>query len=144
MEKKKDCEETPFDFPDSYCLFRPLFWKERGPYAGLHSAATRRISPSRTEMRRRPVPQNESLHTAWSAAKEKRSHSGLPGEPSAGGRGEKERSPGGLQRDGSGRARFSAPIVIGRSLDTGSVGSPNRETEAMLEGRMRSRCPFFA
>ena len=41
----------------------------------------------------------------------------------------------GVQPPGRRRARSSAPIVIGRDhLDAGSVASPNRETEAMLDG----------
>jgi urocanate hydratase len=39
-----------------------------------------------------------------------------------------------LQRDGA-QGRLKAPIVIGRDhLDSGSVASPNRETEAMMDG----------
>jgi urocanate hydratase len=79
-------------------------------------------------------PKNEGLHRWLKMAQEKIAFQGLPARICWLGQGERERA--GLAfnqavRDGV----LKSPIVIGRDhLDTGSVASPNRETEAMLDG----------
>ncbi|HZE85542.1 MAG TPA: urocanate hydratase, partial [Puia sp.] len=79
-------------------------------------------------------PQNESLQRWLRLAKEKIAFQGLPARICWLGQGEREIA--GLAFNELVRTgKVAAPIVIGRDhLDTGSVASPNRETEAMLDG----------
>ena len=80
------------------------------------------------------VPENKSLHRWLKLAKEKIAFQGLPARICWLGQGEREKA--GLAFNELVRTgKVNAPIVIGRDhLDTGSVASPNRETEAMLDG----------
>ncbi|MEP6513397.1 MAG: urocanate hydratase, partial [Parafilimonas sp.] len=79
-------------------------------------------------------PQNKSLQRWLKLAKEKIAFQGLPARICWLGQGEREKAGvafNELVRTG----KVKAPIVIGRDhLDTGSVASPNRETESMLDG----------
>jgi urocanate hydratase len=79
-------------------------------------------------------PQNVSLQRWLKLAREKIAFQGLPARICWLGQGEREKAGKAfneLVRNGE----VKAPIVIGRDhLDTGSVASPNRETEAMLDG----------
>ena len=79
-------------------------------------------------------PHNEGLLRWLKMAKEKIAFQGLPARICWLGQGEREKA--GLAFNELVRtAKVKAPIVIGRDhLDTGSVASPNRETEAMLDG----------
>ncbi|MGZ2857844.1 urocanate hydratase, partial [Pseudomonas aeruginosa] len=78
-------------------------------------------------------PENKSMQRWMKMAKEKISFQGLPARICWLGQGERERAGlafNQLVKEG----KLKAPIVIGRDhLDTGSVASPNRETEAMLD-----------
>ena len=79
-------------------------------------------------------PENEALARWISQARERIHFQGLPARICWLGQGEREKAGlafNRLVREG----RVKAPIVIGRDhLDTGSVASPNRETEAMKDG----------
>ena len=79
-------------------------------------------------------PDNAGLQRWLRLAKEKIAFQGLPARICWLGQGEREKAGlafNELVREG----KVKAPIVIGRDhLDTGSVASPNRETEAMLDG----------
>jgi urocanate hydratase len=79
-------------------------------------------------------PDNRGLQRWLRLAKAKIAFQGLPARICWLGQGEREKAGlafNALVREG----KVSAPIVIGRDhLDTGSVASPNRETEAMLDG----------
>jgi urocanate hydratase len=79
-------------------------------------------------------PKNASLQRWLKLAKEKIAFQGVPARICWLGQGEREKA--GLAFNELVRTgRVKAPIVIGRDhLDTGSVASPNRETEAMLDG----------
>ena len=79
-------------------------------------------------------PQNQSLQRWLRLAKEKIAFQGLPARICWLGQGEREKA--GLAFNELVRTgKVKAPIVIGRDhLDTGSVASPNRETEAMMDG----------
>lgn len=79
-------------------------------------------------------PENESLMRWMDMAQERIAFQGLPSRICWLGQGEREKAGlafNKLVKEG----KVKAPIVIGRDhLDTGSVASPNRETEAMLDG----------
>jgi urocanate hydratase len=79
-------------------------------------------------------PENKGLIRWMKMAKEKIAFQGLPARICWLGQGEREKA--GLAFNELVRTgKVKAPIVIGRDhLDTGSVASPNRETEAMLDG----------
>ena len=79
-------------------------------------------------------PENKSLQRWIKLAKEKIAFQGLPARICWLGQGEREKA--GLAFNELVRTgKVKAPIVIGRDhLDTGSVASPNSETETMLDG----------
>ena len=79
-------------------------------------------------------PEDEGLHRWITMAREKVAFQGLPARICWLGQGERARA--GLAFNAAvADGRISAPIVIGRDhLDTGSVASPRRETEGMLDG----------
>jgi len=79
-------------------------------------------------------PENKSLQRWLKLAKEKIAFQGLPARICWLGQGEREKA--GLAFNELVKTgKVKAPIVIGRDhLDTGSVASPNRETESMLDG----------
>ncbi len=79
-------------------------------------------------------PENQHLHRWLSAAKKHVHFQGLPARICWLGLGERDRA-GILFNNMVKSKEISAPIVIGRDhLDSGSVASPNRETEGMLDG----------
>ena len=128
-------ETHAFDIPGFVPEFiRPLFCEGKGPFrwAALSGdpadiAATDRLA---LEM----FSGNEALCRWIRLAGERVAYQGLPARIFWLGLGERERF--GLAiNDLVRRGVVSAPIVIGRDhLDTGSVASPNRETEAMRDG----------
>jgi urocanate hydratase len=79
-------------------------------------------------------PENQGLHRWIKMAQERIAFQGLPARICWIGQGDREKA--GLAFNELVRTgKVKAPIVIGRDhLDTGSVASPNRETEAMLDG----------
>ena len=79
-------------------------------------------------------PDNDRLHKWMRGARDKISFQGLPARICWLGYGERDKA--GLRfNDLVASGKISAPIVIGRDhLDCGSVASPYRETEAMLDG----------
>jgi urocanate hydratase len=79
-------------------------------------------------------PENHGLHRWIKMAQERIAFQGLPARICWIGQGDREKA--GLAfNDLVKNGKVKAPIVIGRDhLDTGSVASPNRETEAMLDG----------
>ena len=79
-------------------------------------------------------PENESMHRWIKMAQERIAFQGLPARICWIGQGDREKA--GLAFNELVRTgKVKSPIVIGRDhLDTGSVASPNRETEAMLDG----------
>jgi len=127
--------KNAFDFPGFVPAYiRPLFCEGKGPFrwAAL-SGDPDDIAVTDTVIGQL-FPQNKSLHRWLKLAKEKIAFQGLPARICWLGQGEREKA--GLAFNELVKTgKLKAPIVIGRDhLDTGSVASPNRETEAMLDG----------
>jgi urocanate hydratase len=113
---------------------RPLFCEGKGPFRWVALSG----DPEDIYKTDRAVmalfPQDEHLHRWLKMAGEKVAFQGLPARICWLGYGERAQA-GLLFNDMVARGEVSAPIVIGRDhLDSGSVASPNRETEAMKDG----------
>ncbi len=124
-----------FRFPGFVPAFiRPLFCEGKGPFRWVALSGDPEDIRVTDEALLNLFPENASLHRWIKMAQEKIAFQGLPARICWLGQGEREKA--GLEfnrlvREG----KVKAPIVIGRDhLDTGSVASPNRETEAMLDG----------
>ena len=127
--------ERAFAFPGFVPAFiRPLFCRGSGPFrfAAL-SGDPADIDRCDLELLRL-FPENESLARWLKLARERVAYQGLPARICWLGYGERAKA--GLAFNELVRsAQVAAPIVIGRDhLDTGSVASPYRETEAMKDG----------
>lgn len=126
---------TAFNFPGFVPAYiRPLFCRGAGPFRWAALSGAKADIAATDQAILELFPDKEHLHRWIHQAQEKIQFQGLParicwleyGERAAAG--EKFNW---LVKTG----RVQAPIVIGRDhLDTGSVASPNRETEAMLDG----------
>ena len=124
-----------FDFPGFVPAYiRPLFCEGKGPFRWAALSGDPADIAVTDEVISSLFPENESLQRWLKLAKEKIAFQGLPARICWLGQGEREKA--GLAFNELVRTgKVSAPIVIGRDhLDTGSVASPNRETEAMLDG----------
>src|SRR5574338_106641 len=124
-----------FEFPGFVPAYiRPLFCEGKGPFrwVALSGDPEDIYTTDRTIMEL--FPEDEHLKRWLKMAREKVPFQGLPARICWLGYGERARA--GLAFNelvASGKVK--APIVIGRDhLDSGSVASPNRETEAMLDG----------
>ncbi len=113
---------------------RPLFCEGKGPFRWAALSGDANDIAVTDEVIRNLFPHNKSLLRWLDLAKEKIAFQGLPARICWLGQGEREKA--GLAFNELVRTgKVKAPIVIGRDhLDTGSVASPNRETEAMLDG----------
>jgi urocanate hydratase len=123
-----------FDFPGFVPAYiRPLFCRGVGPFRWVACPATRRIFFARTP-RSRSSCRITGTFTTGSIWRVKNPLSGLPARICWVGLGDRHRL--GLAfNDMVASGELKAPIVIGRDhLDSGSVASPNRETEAMQDG----------
>jgi urocanate hydratase len=126
---------SPFDFPGFVPAYiRPLFCEGKGPFRWAALSGDPNDIAVTDEVIAKLFPQNQSLQRWLRLAKEKIAFQGLPARICWLGQGEREKA--GLAFNELVRtAKVKAPIVIGRDhLDTGSVASPNRETEAMMDG----------
>jgi urocanate hydratase len=124
-----------FAFPGFVPAYiRPLFTQGKGPFrwAALSGDPKDIYATDRAVLDL--FPDNARLHKWIGAAQQRVAFQGLPARIFWLGYGERARF--GLAiNDLVRRGVVSAPIVIGRDhLDTGSVASPNRETEGMLDG----------
>ncbi len=127
--------KNAFDFPGFVPAYiRPLFCEGKGPFRWAALSGNPEDIALTDELMVNLFPQNHSLQRWLKLAKEKIAFQGLPARICWLGQGEREKA--GLAFNELVRTKkVSAPIVIGRDhLDTGSVASPNRETEAMLDG----------
>lgn len=133
--KDKRGVDDAFDFPGFVPAYiRPLFCKGSGPFRFVALSG----DPSDIEVcdtvLKELFPEDESLQRWLKMAREKIAFQGLPARICwlpMGARQKAALAFNKLVRDG----KVKAPIVIGRDhLDTGSVASPNRETEAMKDG----------
>ena len=127
--------ENAFDFPGFVPAFiRPLFCEGKGPFRWValsgDPADILRTDKAVLEL----FPENESLARWIGMAQERVPFQGLPARICWLGYGERAKA--GLRFNELVRSgEVSAPIVIGRDhLDSGSVASPNRETESMRDG----------
>ena len=127
--------ENAFDFPGFVPAYiRPLFCEGKGPFRWVALSGDPADIAVTDELIGNMFPENKSLQRWLKLAKERIAFQGLPARICWLGQGEREKA--GLAFNELVRTgKVKAPIVIGRDhLDTGSVASPNRETEAMLDG----------
>jgi len=127
--------ENAFDFPGFVPAYiRPLFCEGKGPFRWVALSGDPKDIHTTDDVIAKLFPDNNSLQRWLKLANEKIQFQGLPARICWLGQGEREQA--GLAFNELVRTgKVSAPIVIGRDhLDTGSVASPNRETEAMLDG----------
>ena len=127
--------ERAFEFPGFVPAYiRPLFCEGKGPFRWVALSG----DPRDIEVTDRTVmelfPDNHRLQKWLRGARDKISFQGLPARICWLGYGERDQA--GLAfNDLVASGKISAPIVIGRDhLDCGSVASPYRESEAMLDG----------
>jgi len=135
-EHNYDCETRHcFDFPGFVPAYiRPLFCEGKGPFRWAALSGDPNDIAVTDELIIHLFPENKGMIRWMKMAKEKIAFQGLPARICWLGQGEREKA--GLAFNELVRTgKVKAPIVIGRDhLDTGSVASPNRETEAMLDG----------
>jgi urocanate hydratase len=127
--------DRAFAFPGFVPAYiRPLFCEGKGPFRWVALSGDPRDIAATDEAVLRLFPDNEPLARWIRAAGERIAFQGLPARICWLGQGERDRA--GLAfNDLVASGAVSAPIVIGRDhLDTGSVASPYRETEAMRDG----------
>jgi len=127
--------KNAFDFPGFVPAYiRPLFCEGKGPFRWAALSGDPADIAVTDETISKLFPANRGLQRWLSLAKERIAFQGLPARICWLGQGEREKA--GLAFNELVRTgKVKAPIVIGRDhLDTGSVASPNRETEAMLDG----------
>jgi urocanate hydratase len=127
--------ENAFDFPGFVPAYiRPLFCRGIGPFrwCALSGEAE---DIYRTDARvRELLPDNKHLHNWLDMAQKRIKFQGLPARICWVGLGDRHRL-GVAFNEMVAKGELKAPIVIGRDhLDSGSVASPNRETEAMKDG----------
>jgi urocanate hydratase len=127
--------KNAFDFPGFVPAYiRPLFCEGKGPFRWAALSGSPEDIWVTDELIMKMFPENQSLQRWLRLANEKIAFQGLPARICWLGQGEREKA--GLAFNDLVRTgKVKAPIVIGRDhLDTGSVASPNRETESMLDG----------
>jgi urocanate hydratase len=127
--------ENAFNFPGFVPAYiRPLFCEGKGPFRWVALSGDPEDIRVTDDLLMELFPENESLHRWLKMAQERIAFQGLPARICWLGQGEREKA--GLAFNELVRTgKVKAPIVIGRDhLDTGSVASPNRETEAMKDG----------
>ena len=127
--------ERAFDYPGFVPAYiRPLFCEGRGPFRWAALSGDPADIAATDKAVLELFPEHESLARWMKMAAEKVQFQGLPARICWLGQGERHLA--GLAfNDLVASGEVAAPIVIGRDhLDTGSVASPYRETEAMLDG----------
>ncbi|WP_035801059.1 urocanate hydratase [Kitasatospora mediocidica] len=124
-----------FDFPGFVPAYiRPLFCEGKGPFRWAALSGDPQDIYKTDKAVLDLFPENESLHRWIKMAQEKVHFQGLPARICWLGYGERDKA-GERFNDMVASGELSAPLVIGRDhLDCGSVASPYRETEAMLDG----------
>ncbi len=127
--------KNAFAFPGFVPAYiRPLFCEGKGPFRWAALSGDPNDIYETDKLILELFPENKSLHRWIKMAQERIAFQGLPARICWLGMGERQKA--GLAFNELVRTgKVKAPIVIGRDhLDTGSVASPNRETEAMLDG----------
>ncbi|MGC6419924.1 MAG: urocanate hydratase [Chitinophagales bacterium] len=133
--KDKRNIENAFAFPGFVPAYiRPLFCEGSGPFRFVALSGNEEDIFKCDAKLKELFPEDASLHRWLNMAKERIAFQGLPSRICWLRLGEREKAAlafNEMVKNGE----LSAPIVIGRDhLDTGSVASPNRETEAMKDG----------
>ncbi|MFC5476313.1 urocanate hydratase [Paraherbaspirillum soli] len=127
--------KNAFDFPGFVPAYiRPLFCEGKGPFRWVALSGDPEDIYKTDEKIKKLFPQNAHVHRWLDMARERISFQGLPARICWLGLGERHLA--GLAFNEMVRTgELKAPVVIGRDhLDTGSVASPNRETESMKDG----------
>ncbi|WP_106496341.1 urocanate hydratase [Lentibacillus sp. Marseille-P4043] len=132
---KDEGVENAFDFPGFVPAYiRPQFCEGKGPFRWVALSGDPEDIYKTDEVILKEFSHNESLCKWIRMAREKVSFQGLPSRICWLGYGERARF-GKIINDMVASGELKAPIVIGRDhLDSGSVASPNRETEGMKDG----------
>ena len=124
-----------FDFPGFVPAYiRPLFCRGIGPFRWAALSGDPEDIYKTDRKVEEMLPDNHHLHNWLDMAREKIKFQGLPARICWVGLGDRHRL--GLAfNEMVASGELKAPVVIGRDhLDSGSVASPNRETEAMRDG----------
>ena len=124
-----------FDFPGFVPAYiRPLFCKGVGPFRWVALSGDPEDIYKTDAKVKELIPDDAHLHNWLDMAQQKISFQGLPARICWVGLGDRDRL--GLAFNEMVKSgELKAPVVIGRDhLDSGSVASPNRETESMLDG----------
>ncbi len=132
---KEEGVADAFDFPGFVPAYiRPLFCRGVGPFRWVALSGDPEDIYRTDAKVKALLPDNAQLHHWLDMARDKIKFQGLPARICWVGLGDRHRL--GLAfNEMVARGELSAPIVIGRDhLDSGSVASPNRETEAMRDG----------
>lgn len=127
--------KNAFDFPGFVPAYiRPLFCEGKGPFRWAALSGDTNDIAVTDKLIMEMFPENKGMIRWMKMAQEKIAFQGLPARICWLGQGEREKA--GLAFNELVKTgKVKAPLVIGRDhLDTGSVASPNRETEAMLDG----------
>ncbi len=127
--------ENAFDFPGFVPAYiRPLFCKGVGPFRWAALSGDPEDIYKTDQKVKELIPDDPHLHNWLDMARERISFQGLPARICWVGLGQRHRL--GLAFNEMVRTgELKAPVVIGRDhLDSGSVASPNRETESMMDG----------
>ena len=134
-QAKKAGVENAFDIPGFVPEYiRPLFCEGKGPFRWVALSGDPQDIARSDQLALEVFPKNKILSRWMKLAKERIHFQGLPSRICWLGYGERAEL-GLAMNELVRRGEIKAPIVIGRDhLDTGSVASPFRETEAMLDG----------
>jgi len=134
-QAKKAGVEQAFDIPGFVPEYiRPLFCEGKGPFRWVALSGDPADIARTDQLALELFPKNETLARWMKLAQERIHFQGLPARICWFGYGERAEF-GVAMNDLVKRGEIKAPIVIGRDhLDTGSVASPFRETEGMLDG----------
>ncbi len=127
--------DRSFDFPGFVPAYiRPLFCEGKGPFRWVALSGDPEDIYTTDQALKDAFPEDTALIRWLDMAQERVAFQGLPSRICWLGYGDREKA-GLLFNDLVRTGKVKAPIVIGRDhLDCGSVASPNRETEAMLDG----------
>lgn len=127
--------QNAFDYPGFVPAYiRPLFCEGKGPFRWVALSGDPKDIDITDELIVSLFPENKPLERWIAMARDRVQYQGLPSRICWLGYGERDKfalAMNKLIREG----KIKAPVVIGRDhLDTGSVASPNRETEGMKDG----------
>lgn len=134
-EARKGGYDRAFEFPGFIPAYiRPLFCEGKGPFRWVALSGDPKDIYRTDQAVLDLFPENEQLRRWITMARERVAFQGLPARICWLGYGERDKA--GLAfNELVARGEVSAPIVIGRDhLDCGSVASPYRESEAMIDG----------